>query len=294
MSSSNKVATRYGIGEWYGKSFSSLSVQAIKELAEIQQLPKTKRPKMECPFQSCADRTVFCTKDGGVCSLRLYQNSKVEKKVSPVSDDLCTTCPKRFHEKNLIFGWVGQVVLKCERPLAVGEVGFLENVSKSKSAASKDDVGRIDNVLVYPNRDPMYWCALEIQAVYFSGSSMSREFAVLTGLDTLGIPFPVGHRRPDYRSSGPKRLMPQLQIKVPTLRRWGKKNGRRRGSKFLQRNGQDGRSWRHFKRRYSLVHRQLSGGRKPFRYVCGCRSFHYFGESRRGTYGGAACYTGSF
>jgi hypothetical protein len=37
------------------------------------------------------------------------------------------------------------------------------------------------------------------------------------------IPFPVGRRRPDFRSSGPKRLMPQLQIKVPTLRRWGKK-----------------------------------------------------------------------
>ena len=34
---------------------------------------------------------------------------------------------------------------------------------------------------------------------------------------------PVVGRRPDYRSSGPKRLMPQLQIKVPTLRRWGKK-----------------------------------------------------------------------
>ena len=36
-------------------------------------------------------------------------------------------------------------------------------------------------------------------------------------------PFPRQIRRPDYRSSGPKRLMPQLQIKVPTLRRWGKK-----------------------------------------------------------------------
>ncbi len=39
----------------------------------------------------------------------------------------------------------------------------------------------------------------------------------------LGLPFPTKSRRPDYRSSGPKRLMPQLQIKVPWLRRWGKK-----------------------------------------------------------------------
>ncbi len=35
--------------------------------------------------------------------------------------------------------------------------------------------------------------------------------------------FRQGNRRPDFRSSGPKRLMPQLQIKVPSLRRWGKK-----------------------------------------------------------------------
>jgi hypothetical protein len=69
----------------------------------------------------------------------------------------------------------------------------------------------------------MNWCALEIQAVYFSGTSMRREFDVIreSKMDTL--PFPTGQRRPDYRSSGPKRLMPQLQIKVPTLRRWGKK-----------------------------------------------------------------------
>jgi hypothetical protein len=33
----------------------------------------------------------------------------------------------------------------------------------------------------------------------------------------------VGHRRPDYRSSGPKRLSPQLDVKVPVLRNWGKK-----------------------------------------------------------------------
>lgn len=61
-----------------------------------------------------------------------------------------------------------------------------------------------------------------MQAVYFSGTRMEVEFESLRTSD-LPLPFPVGTRRPDYRSSGPKRLMPQLQIKVPTLRRWGKK-----------------------------------------------------------------------
>jgi len=62
-----------------------------------------------------------------------------------------------------------------------------------------------------------------MQAVYFSGESIAKEFHAIVESTGDDIPFPVGRRRPDFRSSGPKRLMPQLQIKVPTLRRWGKK-----------------------------------------------------------------------
>ncbi len=43
------------------------------------------------------------------------------------------------------------------------------------------------------------------------------------GRRNLISPFQAAHRRPDWRSSGPKRLLPQLQIKVPTISRWGKK-----------------------------------------------------------------------
>ena len=69
----------------------------------------------------------------------------------------------------------------------------------------------------------MEWCAVEIQAVYFSGDAMLGEFTAYAETEVDWIIFPAGRRRPDYRSSGPKRLMPQLQIKIPTLRRWGKK-----------------------------------------------------------------------
>lgn len=69
----------------------------------------------------------------------------------------------------------------------------------------------------------MNWAALEIQAVYFSGNAMKGEFEAFNDSAVDWVIFPAGRRRPDYRSSGPKRLMPQLQIKVPTLRRWGKK-----------------------------------------------------------------------
>jgi hypothetical protein len=98
----------------------------------------------------------------------------------------------------------------------VKEVGFLRG-------ERKEDVGRIDSVLAIPDSHPLIWCAVEIQAVYFSGQNMGIEFKKLSEIEAQRIPFPAATRRPDFRSSGPKRLMPQLQIKVPTLRRWGKK-----------------------------------------------------------------------
>lgn len=52
---------------------------------------------------------------------------------------------------------------------------------------------------------------------------MAKDFNAVASSQSDDLPFPGGRRRPDYRSSGPKRLMPQLQIKVPSLRRWGKK-----------------------------------------------------------------------
>lgn len=51
---------------------------------------------------------------------------------------------------------------------------------------------------------------------------MGTHLAQYADAKTIPV-FPDKVRRPDFRSSGPKRLMPQLQTKVPTLRRWGKK-----------------------------------------------------------------------
>jgi hypothetical protein len=78
-------------------------------------------------------------------------------------------------------------------------------------------------VLVSQQGQRLNWCALEMQAVYFSGMSMENDFELMRTWQGPGLPFPAAHRRPDFRSSGPKRLMPQLQVKVPTISRWGKK-----------------------------------------------------------------------
>ena len=230
IADSKKANFRHGIGEWYGRSFIHLGPVERKRLAGIQALDRKNRPPLECPFRSTPSHQIMCTKEGGVCSIRLYQQ---ETKNGPATvpdgqrGSLVTTCPHRFQQDRMIFKWIGESLLGHPEPLAVREIGFLEqrsdeiadNVTDSKAG----DVGRIDSVLVHPTREPMYWCALEIQAVYFSGASMSKEFRMLRSFGRKTLPFPEANRHPDFRSSGPKRLMPQLQIKVPSLRRWGRK-----------------------------------------------------------------------
>jgi hypothetical protein len=174
-----------------------------------------------CPLQVNAN----CNKKGGVCSLRLYE----QRDDAPVSGKgpLITTCPNRFLEDNIIFRWVGETILQTSSPVVLSEIGFLDRLPTVSSTTEEEDsgdfIGRIDNVIVHPSREPMDWCALELQAVYFSGKAMKQEFVMLSKQQGEAVPFPAAHRRPDWRSSGPKRLLPQLQTKVPTIRTWGKK-----------------------------------------------------------------------
>jgi len=206
----------YGIAEWYGRPFLAMSAgercrAAASALAE--------EPPLPCPFQFPARP---CGKAGGVCSLRAYHEGAERNAV--VSSDgpgsICITCPHRFKSRQSLYGWVGARLLGSTEVVNLGEIGFLERVAGGPSASGRQDVGRIDNILVVPDSSPLRWCALETQAVYFSGIGMAREFEAvkLSGGRPL---FPLARRRPDFRSSGPKRLMPQLQTKVPTLRRWG-------------------------------------------------------------------------
>ena len=213
---------RFGIGEWYGVPLTTLTADERRRFAEIQYLPKSERPAVDCPFQ----RGVACNKVGGVCSLRLYEKSAQTGEVKPATGEpgkLRTVCPARFEEDQSVYRWVAETVLATSDPFILGEIGFLESPSSPEIEAVPSDVGRIDKVLVVPDSNPLAWCALEVQAVYFQGRAMKNDFAVIRDRSGETLPFPSVLRRPDYRSSGPKRLMPQLQIKVPSLRRWGKK-----------------------------------------------------------------------
>ena len=222
-------APRFGIGEWYGRLYPALNAQERRDLAERH----FAREKIACPFKpKVLGEPQACHKAGGVCSLKLYEAGEggSGNPVEGEGGSLRTLCPSRFRQDGVIERWIGTELLGTETPLVIGEVGFLRTESASTSpetdaaaAEEPENVGRIDSVFMHPDLDRLHWCAVELQAVYFSGNEMGSDLKAAADWPAAPPPFPVKNRRPDYRSSGPKRLMPQLQIKVPTLRRWGKK-----------------------------------------------------------------------
>lgn len=253
------MADRYGVGEWYGHVVATAPAATLNALANDSKKP-LKQVDRPCPFRETVEPGAKCNKKGGVCSLQIHRQDDAGG-VSAVGSFI-TTCPSRFWQNADIFRWIGQEVIGTPIPTIIKEVDFLESVvipdapaaapavAMAPAAASvaeegadaeaeledeadeeaepevkaaekeRDAVGRIDTVLVHPDK-PSEWLALELQAVYFSGAGMPshlKQYETATGLV-----FPDKNRRPDFRSSGPKRLMPQLQTKVPTLRRWGRK-----------------------------------------------------------------------
>lgn len=241
--------TFYGIAEWFGERYLSLADAERKAYADMKNTDKI------CPYFEDVPRLgpksgkLHCNKKSGICSLRNFhapQNPGEEISFGPIT----ATCPNRFLEDGTIVRHIGKVLLGTEKPLFAKEIAFLmrpktgvageaeaaaeaeeteeeaeEEESGEDAAATesgREDVGRIDMVFMHPD-DKSKWCAVELQAVYFSGGKMSADLTVIRAHSGNGVPMPGKARHPDFRSSGPKRLMPQLMIKVPTLRRWGKK-----------------------------------------------------------------------
>ena len=203
---------RYGIGEWYGQPLLSLTPAQRRNLALAALGERNLIP--QCPFQRSRPT---CSKKGGVCSLRRYTQSEDGRIGEPVGGHVIT-CPARFEEDNLLVLWLADIV-----GFAPGEASIAREVPFMQGTSTNKPAGKIDLVVAKTSNDGVTWHGLEIQAVYFSGKGMQSEFHSLLD-DTYDTPpFPTAIRRPDWRSSSAKRLMPQLQIKAPTLRRWGSK-----------------------------------------------------------------------
>ena len=202
---------RFGIAEWYGRRFIDLTPRERRRTAEVALGQGTALP---CPFQSGAPR---CGKKGGVCSLQRYEEADGGRIGQPIGDPV-TVCPSRFEQDGLVVRWLAEIAgIASGAALLAREVPFMQSTATDKPA------GMIDLIVARDSDEVLDWYGLEVQAVYFSGTGMTSQFEAIRDDPLDAPPFPDAIRRPDWRSSSAKRLMPQLQVKVPTLRRWGRK-----------------------------------------------------------------------
>jgi hypothetical protein len=165
---------------------------------------KRDRQRMWCPF-----RDSKCTKGGkqrplGICSL---------------GDEEAATsvCPVRFLQGHRIFVDAGRIAFGDGKKIVVAPEMRLLRVPDTDKR-----IGKIDFLIAVldASGQPSDFAALEVQAVYISGKSVRPFFNEFLGMEILPE---GGKRRPNYRSSAQKRLMPQLSLKVPVFRRWGKR-----------------------------------------------------------------------
>ena len=195
--------TRYGIGEWYGVSLDALAADDRSASAK-HALGNGSIPG--CPYAAKP-----CNKKGGVCTLQRYRDDGTAVGAPVI------VCPTRFEQDGLLVQWLADIVGFAPDHVHVApEVPFMTDTNTGRAA------GRIDLIVAEMN-GTLTWFGLEVQAVYFSGPRMATEFERLLSATGNRPFYPDAVRRPDWRSSSAKRLMPQLMVKGPTLRRWASK-----------------------------------------------------------------------
>ena len=124
----------------------------------------------------------------------------------------------RFLAGNRVFVDAARLAFGVDQEfIAVPEVRLLEVPGNARNRK----IGKVDFLLArVENQKASDFAALEIQAVYISGHSIRPAFNQYLA---EGVLPPDALRRPDFRSSAQKRLMPQLALKVPIFRRWGRR-----------------------------------------------------------------------
>lgn len=169
---------------------------------------ETIRQKKLCPF-----RNTPCTKDKkvdplGVCS---FSNGELAASV----------CPVRFLEDNRIFSDASEIAFGKDTSFEVFPEIKILKIPATKTDKEKK-IGKVDYLLgKVENHKITDFAAVEVQAVYFSGSEMRSFFNSYILKENIELE--ASRRGMDFRSSAQKRLVPQLQLKVPVFRRWGKK-----------------------------------------------------------------------
>lgn len=167
------------------------------------------RNRKQCPF-----RNSQCTKSSrkepiGICSL---------------SDGVAAAalCPVRFLERDLIFKDAARLAFGTGVEFGVFPEMRILNVKATEEGGEDQKIGKVDFIIgKIENEKVTDFAAVEVQAVYFSGKEIRTPLKYF--LKNRSLDLENSDRRPDFRSSAQKRLIPQLQLKVPVFRRWGKK-----------------------------------------------------------------------
>jgi hypothetical protein len=162
-----------------------------------------------------------CHFKDGICN---KSSNKDPIGICSVSDGVqaASLCPVRFLEDGRIFRDAARLAFGETSHFSIFPEIRILKVPNAKKPGVFKKIGKVDFLLGKIEEEIVTdFCAVEVQASYFSGSETrtilkhyiaNRNFGAL---DTF--------RRPDFRSSAQKRLIPQLQLKVPVFRRWGKK-----------------------------------------------------------------------
>lgn len=221
----------WGIAEWYGQDIRAMSSDERLAAASVALETREKRMKNVeqpiCPFLSTVRAGARCNKPGGVCSIRAYEDAAP---VKLPDDPPAAVCPNRFLETasgQSIFAYIAKELFGvASGAVVVKEIPFLHKVDGDGETRSSK-AGRIDWIVIPQppkkgDTGKFDWIAVETQAVYFSGGNMWDDIE-LYAKEPGRLHAPTGQRRPDYRSSGAKRLAPQLDAKSPVMRRWGRK-----------------------------------------------------------------------
>ena len=171
-------------------------------------LARSDRANRRCPFRNGPCTKVSKTNPLGICTFTDGSHAT-------------SVCPVRFIDSDRIFVDAARHAFgDGVHFAAVPEIRILR-VEDEHGRKSK--IGKIDYLLAKLNNEGRVhdFAALEVQAVYFSGREIRSAmdyYLTHQELDPNNC-----ERRLDYRSSAQKRLMPQLRLKVPVFRRWGKK-----------------------------------------------------------------------
>jgi len=166
-------------------------------------------------------------RQGKLCPFRGNECTKSSKKdpigICSLSDgkEAAALCPVRFIEGNRIFVDAARLAFGDGVSFAVVPEVRILRVKDEEGKDSK--IGKVDYLLAKIGADQTVkdFAAVEVQAAYFSGNEIRTPMNYY--LTNRALDVANSDRRPDFRSSAQKRLVPQLRLKVPVFRRWGKK-----------------------------------------------------------------------